>query len=98
MFTLGHDESPSSASSYLVMGPRLAVLSRSESPRHPSHSGPTGTSSWHCHWQPLIIIRLMSASATASGTVYTFISNPPLAGPKARRDFFSPYTPFKAHF
>jgi len=32
MLTLGHDESPSSASSYLVMGPRLAVLSRSESP------------------------------------------------------------------
>jgi len=31
-------------------------------------------------------------------TVYTFISNPPLAGPKARRDFFSPYTPFKPHF
>ena len=48
--------------------------------------------------RPLAGSTPLYAPTASASTVYTFISNPPLAGPKARRDFFSPYTPFKAHF
>ena len=59
MLTLGHDESPSSASSYLVMGPRLAVLSRSESPlRLPlalQVGTATGTEMFFSHFQNYLL-------------------------------------------